>query len=311
MFTSPLRYPGGKGKLAPFVMFLIEKNGLLDGEYVEPYAGGAAIAFSLLFHEYVTDVHINDINEFIFSFWHSVLNETDELCRLIQDTPVNMKTWETQRAIQSTPLKHTKLECGFSTFFMNRTTRSGILEGGVIGGKNQDGVWKLDARYNKRDLISRIKKIACYANRIHLYNMDAVEFMNSIMPNLSKKTLVYLDPPYYAKGKDLYVNFYKPEDHSEIASMMSRQNKHKWIVSYDNVPAIADLYKNNRSITYSLNYSAANRYAGSEIMIFSDNSFVPDIVQPANLAVINEYIKEQVGGNMATAAGQRKNLFAV
>lgn len=69
------------------------------------------------------------------------------------------------------------LTIGFSTFFLNRTNRSGILKGGVIGGKNQEGQWKLDARYNKSDLISRIQKISKNRERIDLYNMDAIDFI--------------------------------------------------------------------------------------------------------------------------------------
>ena len=287
MYASPLRYPGGKGKLAPFIMLSIERNGLLDGEYVEPYAGGAAIAFSLLFREYVTDVHINDINALIHAFWYSVLHDTEGLCRLIHDTPVNMETWQTQREIQNSQKSHSRLELGFSTFFLNRTTRSGILEGGVIGGKNQDGFWKLDARFNKQDLTSRIQKIARYSDCIHLYNLDAAEFIRKILPRLPKKTLVYLDPPYYAKGKDLYENHYEPQDHAAIATIVSTQIKHKWIVSYDNVPAIEELYRGHRRITYNLSYSAAFRYSGAEIMIFSDDFVIPDVVQPAKLRFIN------------------------
>ena len=43
---TPLRYPGGKAKLADYVKALLKENRLLDGEYVEPYAGGAAIALA-------------------------------------------------------------------------------------------------------------------------------------------------------------------------------------------------------------------------------------------------------------------------
>ncbi len=283
MYASPLRYPGGKGKLAPFLMLVVEQNGLLDGEYAEPYAGGAAVAFSLLFREYVTDVHINDINVLIYAFWHSVLHDTEGLCRLIRDTPVNMDSWETQREIQISPKLHSRLELGFSTFFLNRTTRSGILDGGVIGGKNQDGPWKLDARFNKNDLVSRIQKIGRYSDRVHLHNMDAVEFIKKVLPGLPKKTLVYLDPPYYSKGKDLYENHYQPQDHAAVAKIVSTRIKHKWIVSYDNAPAIGDLYQDHRRITYNLSYSAGDRYSGAEIMFFSDDLVIPDVEQPARL----------------------------
>ncbi len=299
-YLSPLRYPGGKGKLAPFLMLVVEQNGLLDGDYVEPYAGGAAVAFSLLFREYVTDVHINDINPLLFAFWHSVLHQTEGLCRLIHDSPVDIETWRKQRDIQRAARSHSRLELGFSTFFLNRTTRSGILDGGVIGGLNQDGPWKLDARFNKQELCSRIEKIARYSDRIHIYNMDAADFIGKVLPELPKKTLVYLDPPYYGKGKDLYIDHYKPGDHAAIAQIVSRKIKHKWVVSYDNVAPIAGLYSQYRSITYNLSYSAGERYSGAEIMIFSDDLVIPETAQPARLRYYNGHVGPSRGVQMRT-----------
>ena len=90
-FYSPLRYPGGKGKLTDFFHAIIEENNLSDGYYVEPYAGGASVALSLLFNEYVSKIIINDFDRSIYAFWFSVLNETRKLCELILKTKVNGK----------------------------------------------------------------------------------------------------------------------------------------------------------------------------------------------------------------------------
>ena len=80
---TPLRYPGGKAKLAGYVKRLMKENRLLDGEYVEPYAGGAAIGLELLFHDYVSRIHINDVSKPVYAFWKSVLDQSEELCRLV------------------------------------------------------------------------------------------------------------------------------------------------------------------------------------------------------------------------------------
>ena len=151
---TPLRYPGGKGKLAGFVKSLLKTNSLLDGEYVEPYAGGAAIALELLLHEYVTRIHINDVSRPIHAFWTCVLNYTDDLCQLIQDVPLTTSEWDVQKAVLSHPNDHDDLRLGFATFFLNRTNRSGILNGGIIGGRDQTGPWKIDARFNGPELIT-------------------------------------------------------------------------------------------------------------------------------------------------------------
>jgi len=274
-FVSPLRYPGGKTAIANFIKLILRQNNLVNGQYVEVYAGGAGVAWSLLFEEYIQHVFINDISKPLFAFWHSVLDDTDSLCKLVYDTPITIQERDRRKAIQLGPDNYSILELGFSTFFLNRTNRSGILKGGVIGGKAQSGKWKLDARFNKSDLISRIQRIARYANRITLYNLDASCFIENILPTLSTKALIYLDPPYYHKGHELYENYYSNSDHVKLACLISKQIKQSWIVSYDSAPEIATLYRQYRKIKYSLNYSAQIRYAGSETMFFSKNLILP------------------------------------
>ncbi len=273
-FYSPLRYPGGKRKVADYFKQIYKHNHLYDGIYVEPYAGGASVALSLLFNEYVSGIIINDIDKSIYAFWYSVLNNTEKLCKLIQDTPVNIATWKRQRLVQKNKKKYGLLNLGFSTFFLNRTNRSGIIRAGVIGGLKQNGKWKIDARFNKADLISRIKKIAEYRNKIKLYNQDAVKLVKSFKKCLSSNTLFYFDPPYYIKGKDLYLNFYHDEDHKQIATEIGKLKNQKWIVTYDSVQAIKQLYNGYRQIDFSLNYSVAAPSKGREVMIFSDNLFI-------------------------------------
>lgn len=282
-FNTPLRYPGGKGKLTNFIKLIFEQNDLLDGHYVEPYAGGAGIALTLLLHSYASRVHLNDLNPAVYSFWHSVINQPDELCRRIRDVKVSMKEWHRQKEILANPTGHSHLELGFSTFFMNRTNRSGILKAGVIGGKNQDGPWKLDARFNKQDLIQRIEKIALFGSRIKLYNLDAKELIETVLPTLPEKSLVYLDPPYYVKGQDLYENHYAHDDHVEIAKLVQRKIKLPWVVSYDHAPEIVGMYQKCPTITYGINYSAQNRYEGAEAMFFSKKLAIPDVENPAKV----------------------------
>lgn len=274
-FLSPLRYPGGKAKLAPYIQKIINSNNLYDGVYVEPYAGGASVALSLLFGEFVDRVIVNDKDRSIYAFWYSVINETDNLCRLISDTNVNVEEWQHQKDIQGNKDEEDLLTLGFSTFFLNRTNRSGILKAGVIGGLNQQGNYKIDARFKKQDLIKRILQIADYSDRIDLYNDDAVIFLKQIKDSLPEKSLLYLDPPYYVKGKGLYLNYYKDSDHQLIADTMTAIEDVKWIVTYDNVPYIGSLYKGFRKSTFELNYSASNSGKGTELMIFSNNLIIP------------------------------------
>jgi DNA adenine methylase len=275
---TPLRYPGGKGKLADYIKCLMKANRLLDGDYVEPYAGGAAIALELLFHEYVSRIHINDVSRPIYAFWKSVLHHTDELCQLVTDTPITVATWDSQKQVLANHSKHDVVAVGFATFFLNRTNRSGILNGGIIGGRDQTGPWKIDARFNQPELVHRIMSIAGMKARIILTCQDALKFLRSGITRWSKKTLIYLDPPYYVKGRDLYYDFYKHEDHERVARFVKEKIVcQRWVVSYDNVQAIRDLYVNSRRVSYDIRYSARSSKQGSEIMFFSDHLQVPPL----------------------------------
>lgn len=276
---TPLRYPGGKGKLAAYIKQLMKVNRLLDGEYVEPYAGGAAIALELLFHEYVQRIHINDVSRPVHAFWKSVLHHTDDLCKLVKDTRLTVAAWDKQRAVLANAKDHEDLLLGFAAFYLNRTNRSGILNGGIIGGRQQTGPWKIDARYNVPELLNRIQSIALMGNRIKLTRQDALKFLKAGAEKWPEKTLIYLDPPYYVKGRDLYYDFYNPEDHASVAEFVTAHIiRQKWIVSYDNAPAIRELYGGCPHIVYDIGYSARSARQGSEVMFFGNGLRVPPVV---------------------------------
>lgn len=280
-YPSPLRYPGGKRKLANFIKLIIAENDLFDGHYAEPYAGGASVALALLYEEYVSNIHINDLNRSIYTFWICALNQTDELCKRINDGKVSAEEWHRQRAVQEAETPD-PLDLAYSTFFLNRTNRSGIILGGMIGGNGQLGTWKLDVRFNKHNLIKRITKIGRYAERITVSNLDADDFIIGLAAKLPAKSLTYLDPPYFEKGAKLYFNHYKPDDHSRVAQLIKLYPK-PWVVSYDNNPTIFRLYEEHRPLTYNIGYSAQTKYQGKEVIFFSDDLAVPDVDSPACL----------------------------
>lgn len=273
---TPLRYPGGKAKLAPFIKDLLNLNGLADGDYVEPYAGGAGLALELLLQEHVARIHLNDISRPIWSFWHSVLYETDELCRLIRNTRISVINWDKQKLILRNPDAEGTLRLGFATFFLNRTNRSGILNGGIIGGRDQSGPWKIDARFNKPELIRRIEAIANMQSAISLSKADAFDFVTRGTKKWPAKTLIYFDPPYYVKGRSLYLDCYSHHDHVKISELVTAGKwSQNWIVSYDNVSEIRDIYKGCPSSQYTLSYSAREARTGSEVMFFDKRLSLP------------------------------------
>lgn len=268
-FFTPLRYPGGKGRFAPVVKSIFDFNKLDGGHYLEPFAGGAGVGLDLLYSGYVSDIHINDIDLAIFSFWKSITQETESFLKLLNDTPVSIDEWHKQKLILADVGNTGSLEMGFAAFFLNRTNRSGILKGGVIGGKKQDGNYTLDARFHKENLKKRIERIGENSSKIHVYNEDALDLIKSVDSFLPSNSLIYLDPPYYVKGQGLYRNFYMHDDHVKIKEALDKI-KSKWIVSYDNCDEIIGIYNQYAMIDYDLNYSAYHKIKAKEVMFFCD-----------------------------------------
>ena len=271
---SPLRYPGGKSKLAPFVSLIIEKSNLHLPIYIEPFAGGAGIALELLFNGTVSEIVINDYDKAIYSMWRAILTQTRKFIKLIEDTPVNVAEWKKQKIIYSTQNDKYSLELGFATFYLNRTNRSGILSAGPIGGYDQTGDYPITARFNKNELIHRIKQIAKHRHKIHLYNQDVRTFMSVYAQKYIMNAFVYFDPPYYKKGKMLYKNFFEHDDHAQIRDLIVGLHCH-WMVTYDDVLEIREIYNQYQGYNFDLVYGAANTGVTSEIMFLSSPSLVP------------------------------------
>lgn len=270
---TPLRYPGGKTQLLPLVIDILKKNDLIYGEYAEPFAGGSGIAISLLLNDYVSKIYLNDLDPSIYSFWHSVINQPKELCRLIEKTDVTIEEWHRQKKVLANQQKYSSLKIGFATLFLNRTNRSGIIKGGVIGGLDQLGNYKLDCRFNKSDLIRKINRIADHSNRIELSMLDAEIFIKKVIPKTAKNAFINIDPPYFCKGSGLYTNFYKPDDHASLASKVSKI-KRKWMVTYDDVDEIRNLYSSFPMYTKNLQYSAQEKRIGVELLIASKELYI-------------------------------------
>lgn len=268
--VTPLRYPGSKNKLYTYIRHLVEVNSTKT--YVEPFVGGGSLACKLLLNGDVDRIIINDYDRSVYAFWYCVFNDTDRLINKIRDTDITIEEWHRQKAILKTRITNdTLLDLGFAMLFCNRTNRSGILTAGVIGGLKQDGKYKLDCRFNKEKLIKMIEELSLYKGRVEVHNKDAVELLTSGEYDL-KDALIFLDPPYFDKGRRLYVKSYTTDCHVGLAKMLkgSLQNA-KWVLTYDKVPDIARLYEGVDSLNFCLHYSANKRVVGTEVMYFSKN----------------------------------------
>lgn len=265
-YYSPLRYPGGKNCIFSFISRLFYENELIGIRYAEPYAGGAGLALRLVCEGYVDHIYINDIDISIYAFWKTMVDRPDDFCKWIDSVAVSIQNWKKYRKEQGR--NNTDLfELAKSTFFLNRTNVSGIIKGGVIGGLEQTGKYKIDARFNKLGLIDRIQKIKSVRDRITVTNFDGIQFIKKL-DNKKEDIFIYLDPPYYKKGADLYINYYTKKDHKKLSERVHRLQK-RWIVSYDNNEFVLNLYSEKQKLIHKLSQSASNR-VGDELFIFSD-----------------------------------------
>lgn len=269
---SPLRYPGGKTQLTPFVSALLRVNDLTRGAYAEPFAGGAGVAWRLLFAGHVSEVWLNDIDVGIYSLWKTILEEPDALCDSVQSIPVDMAQWHEQRDVLRSSSNQLKL--ALATLFLNRTNRSGIIAGGVIGGKLQQGNYKIDCRFNKAELIQKIRRIASYREVVRVSNLDGQQCILEWAKSLPKRALINIDPPYYCKGQELYTNFYQPADHKVLAQVI-RRLKVPWMLTYDEAPEIEQLYAGLPVYRKALTYYAQVKRQASELLILSPGLQAP------------------------------------
>ncbi len=262
---SPLRYPGGKSALFDMTAQLLRDNRLSKRTYAEPFAGGAGLALRLLFEGAARRIVLNDLDPGIYSFWDAVLNDHERFIDTMQSTPITVEEWLYQRDVHRAAAEPS-FELAFATFFLNRTNRSGVVKGGVIGGLDQDGDYKIGCRYNVDDLADKITRIGRYRDDIELRQLDGEAFLQEI--DTRERVLFFIDPPYYLKGSGLYTNFYVAADHQRLASTI-HDLENPWILTYDNTPEITRLYPRHYQHTFELNYSVGVKRIGTELMVTS------------------------------------------
>lgn len=274
--NTPLRYPGGKTQLYSFVKELIRHNSINQGTYVEPFSGGSGVAISLLLNNDIENIIINDLDPSIHAFWFSVLNNTNSLIDRINSTPITIEEWHRQKEIRKDHREESQsIENAFSTFYLNRTNRSGIIEGGPIGGYEQEGAYKLDCRYTKPNLIQKIRKIAEQRDRIRLYNLDGKDLIQQVIKQENTdQTFCFFDPPYYKQGKTLYSKFFKDEDHRRLHDSIVGLEDYYWITTYDYSDNIRDIYSDCRTFSYQLRYTASVKRKAKEYLFTNEKTLV-------------------------------------
>jgi DNA adenine methylase len=266
--VSPLRYPGGKAALYSRLRKMIRDSGLAGCTYVEPYAGGAGAGLGLLVTGQVKHVVVNDLDPAIHAFWQIVLQEPEFLMAQIRDANLDVAEWRRQRAVYMAADTTDMAALGFATFYLNRTNRSGVLNGGPIGGLDQTGNYKIDARFNREGLVERIRILSLYSDNITAISRDGIDVITEYAPR--PNTFIYADPPYFEKAGSLYLNAFKAEDHENLARVLNGVSDSPWLLTYDNVTRVGELYPSRRRRNFELNYSAHRVTKATEIAVLSE-----------------------------------------
>jgi DNA adenine methylase len=240
-------------------------NGLTGTAFAEPFGGGAGAALTLLLSEDAREIYINDADRAMYYLWWAMTRRPSEFAALIRRSPLNIREWKRQRDKYRTRTT-SRLTRGFAAFYLNRTNRSGIIiDGGPIGGTAQAGTWKLNARFNRSELLGRCGRVAEFAERIHVSCDDGIEF---IAAHDRDEIFLFIDPPYFNKGPLLYLNSLDEKYHSRLARQLRKVRHAAWVLTYDDCPEIRKLYSGWAAVrSFSLRYVAAQRRTGRELLI--------------------------------------------
>lgn len=271
---NPLRYPGAKRSLVTYIDSLLTANNLLGCTFYEPHAGSAAVGLELLQRGHIKNLILCEKDILLYAFWQSVFQDTDSLCRLIEETPITIETWHKQLPYRDiTNLTQVPLiELAFAGLFFNRTNFSGILNANPIGGIKQTSQYGIDCRFNKAKIIAVIQKLSTYSNNVAVNYGDALQFMQTQKTRFLKETcFAYFDPPYYEKGAKIYRHYYKNQDHIALSKFVRDVHNLDWLISYDDAPFICGLYGDSgaKYQPFFLDYTCASRVRtqGQELLI--------------------------------------------
>jgi DNA adenine methylase len=264
---SPLRYPGGKAALAGVFADTIADLHLSDPTYVEPYAGGAGAGVALLRQGLVSHLVINDLDPAVHAFWASVVDDNEAFLRLLDDTPLTVPEWRHQREIYRAADTTDRLGLGFAFFYLNRTNRSGVLSGGVIGGLQQTGKDKIGARFPRATLRERLTAVGAARQNITVSNRDGRDVISDY--GQDENVFMYIDPPYVRAGSMLYLNAFDEQDHRDLAGTVRGIPAAHWLLTYDIAPLVEELYEDQFMRTYELHYSNRHRRLASEWLVAS------------------------------------------
>lgn len=283
---SPLRYPGGKLWLASYIERTLELNRIKPVLFVEPFAGGASIALTLLYKNKVNRIALIDRDPLVAAFWHTVFYDTDWLVEQIATLEVTLDQWQSLRVKRPEGRRDKALKC----LFLNRTNYSGIITraAGPIGGQRQESSYKIDCRFPRSTLISRVRVLGGFRDRVEfVWNCSWRKAIARISHLQCRGALTagaheifyYLDPPFFNKADRLYTHHFTAKDHWMLRASVTRIGS-PWILSYDAAPTLGLLYgqgqtHNRIQIQYTAAHADSSRGTKQESILAHHDILLP------------------------------------
>jgi DNA adenine methylase len=262
IILSPLRYPGSKGKLVNHIKKVLAFNEFDPEVVVEPFVGGGSVFLNFLNRESVEEIIIGDKDPLVYSFWKVLFSDPNYLQNFVKTVEISVKNFNYYRTVAQKHEMHSERKLAEACLFLNRTSFSGILSvsAGPIGGRDQESIYKIDCRFNRRNLEEKIKQISSLGDKVTVRSSgwkETIAYAEKRFPK--KKILFYFDPPFYAKAEKLYRYYFKGEEHVLLSNKI-KALKGKWILSYDRANEIRTLYRKfirgNPAFAYSINSPA-------------------------------------------------------
>ncbi|WP_156250878.1 DNA adenine methylase [Pseudactinotalea terrae] len=283
-YLSPLRYPGGKARMAGRLADIFAGQvSLLEVEvWIEPFAGGAGAGLHLLETGAVSEVWLTEKHPALAAMWATVLAEPEQLARRVESTMPDLDLWTASLEAVGAAMDGTwageRFELAFAALVVNRCSRSGIVAPrvGPIGGKQQSGPWTIASRWNGDGLASRIRHLGTLAGRIRFTEGEAVTTIADLDGSgIEEEVMLLVDPPYLREGNRLYANGMTEVEHRELARVLNASPA-RWLLTYDDEDVVAQvLYPHRRVLAYQIPNTANRARIATEHAVLSDNLWLP------------------------------------
>lgn len=288
-YLSPLRYPGGKGRMGPYLADLMASQyGLLEVEiWAEPFAGGLGAGLHVLAADVAEEVWFCETNPALAALWRMIRTDLDDLARRIELTNPTIDLFYASREMvknAATTGGHDDQELAVAALILNRCSRSGIVAPNVgpIGGKDQAGKYTVKSRFDPAKVAARLRALSPYTQRLRQYDCSGIEFLRGLDGGvgIEEEMLAFVDPPYTDVGNDLYGRGMSVAEHRELAWILNTSPM-RWALTYDATPHIwTDWYPNRAVMEYGISHSAHKQHADTEYLIVSDNLILDPIRAP-------------------------------